>query len=186
MTSCVENSFSCLVIMFSSLWMVSPLSFSVLWSSQQSAHHVSQQNKGKTICNEESRIIRQLAANKFIIIHSMHHLIIINIIIIIIIKSFYFLWSIGHLWRASRHCSLQLSPWPHCMIFLCVLSHPLLSFTTFSLAYLSYVLEDSNLMQFFLLLLFLYVMCVQSNSIFFFLSDFLLTSDEWFSTVLRS
>jgi len=36
--------------------------------------------------------------------------------------------------------------------------------------------EDSNLMQFSLLLLFLYVMCVQFNSIFFFLSDFLLTS----------
>ena len=38
-------------------------------------------------------------------------------------------------------------------------------------------------MQFFLSLLFLCVMCVQSNSIFFFLSDFLLTSDGWFSTL---
>jgi len=33
-------------------------------------------------------------------------------------------------------------------------------------------------MQFSLLLQFLYVMCVQSNSIFFILSDFLLTSDS--------
>ena len=46
--------------------------------------------------------------------------------------------------------------------------------------------EDSNLMQFSLLLLFLYVMCVQSNSIFFFLSDFLLTFDGWSSIVLCS
>ena len=41
-------------------------------------------------------------------------------------------------------------------------------------------------MQFSLLLPFLYVMCVQSNSIFFFLSDFLLTSDGRFYTVLRN
>ena len=108
-------------------------------------------------------------------------------IIIIIIKSFYSLWSIGHPWRASRHYSLHLSPLPRSMIFLCFLSHPLLSFTTFSLAYLSfYIPEDSNLMQFSLLLLFLYVMCVQSNSVFFLLSDFLLTSDGWFSIVLHS
>ena len=44
------------------------------------------------------------------------------------------------------------------MIFLCFLSHPLLSFAKFSSAYLSfYIFEDSNLMQFSLLLLFLYV-----------------------------
>ena len=56
----------------------------------------------------------------------------------------------------------------------------LLSFTTFSSASLSFCIpEDSNLIQFSLLLLFLYVMCVQSNSTFFFLSDFLLTSDGW-------
>ena len=86
----------------------------------------------------------------------------------IIIKSFYFLWSIGHPWRASRHCSLQLSPWPLSMIFLRFLSHPLLFFATFSSAYFSfYIPEDSNLMQFSLLLLFLSVMCVRSNSIFF-------------------
>ena len=103
--------------------------------------------------------------------------------IIITIKSFYSLWSIGQPWRASRHCSLQLSPWPRSMI----LSHPLLSFATFSSAYLSfYIPEDSNLMPFSLLFLFLYVMCVQSNSIFFFLSDFLLISDGRFSIVLRS
>ena len=103
----------------------------------------------------------------------------------IIIRSFYSLWSIGHPWRASRHCGLQLSPWPHSMIFLCFVSHPLLFFTMFSSAYLSfYIHEDSNRMQFSLLLLFLYVMCVQSNSVFFFLSDFLLTSDGWFSAVL--
>jgi len=100
-----------------------------------------------------------------------------------IIKSFCSLWSIGYPWRASRHCGLQLSPWPRSMIFLCFLSHPLLSFATFSSAHLSfYIPEDSNLMWFSLLLLFLYVMYVQSNSIFFFLSDFLLASDWWFST----
>jgi hypothetical protein len=41
---------------------------------------------------------------------------------IIIIKSFNSLWSIGHPWRVSRHRSLQLSPWPCSMIFLCFLS----------------------------------------------------------------
>ena len=82
---------------------------------------------------------------------------------------------------------LQLVPWPRSMIFLCFLFHPLLSFATFSSAYLSlYIPENSNLTWFALLFLFLYVMCVQSNSIFFFLSDFLLTSDRWFSIVLRS
>ena len=80
---------------------------------------------------------------------------------VIIIKCFYFLWSIGHPWRASRQYGLQLSPWPLSMIILCSLSHPLLSFATFSSAYLSfYIRENSNLMQFSLLLLFLYVMCV--------------------------
>jgi len=70
-------------------------------------------------------------------------------IIIIIIKSFYSLWSIGHLRRAFRHCGLQLSPWPHSMIFLCFLSHPLLSFATFSSAYLSFnIPENSNLSSF--------------------------------------
>ena len=72
----------------------------------------------------------------------------------IIIKSFYSLWSIGHPRRASRHRGLQLSPWPRSTIFLCFLSHPLLSFATFSSAYLSFhIPEDSNLMQFSLLLL---------------------------------
>jgi len=103
------------------------------------------------------------------------------------IKSLYPLCSTGHPFRASMLCGLQLSPWPRSMISLCTLSHPLLPFTTFSSACLSfYIPEDSNLMHFSLLLLFLYVMCVQSNSIFFFLSDFLLTSDGWFSLVLRS
>jgi len=69
--------------------------------------------------------------------------------ITIIVKSFYSLWSMGHPRRASRHCSLQLSPLPHSMIFLCLLSHPLLSFATFPLSYLSFSIpEDSNLMQF--------------------------------------
>jgi hypothetical protein len=113
----------------------------------------------------------------------LHHL---QTFKIIIIKSFHSLWSTGLPWRASRHCGLQLSPWPRSMI-LCFLSHPLLSFATFSSAYLSfYIPEDSNLMQFSLLPLFLYVMCVQPNSIFFFLSYFLLTSDGWFTIVLRS
>jgi hypothetical protein len=53
------------------------------------------------------------------------------------------------------------------MFFLCFLFHPLLSFATFSSAYLFfYIPEDSNLMRFSLLLLLLYVMCVQFNSIF--------------------
>jgi hypothetical protein len=86
------------------------------------------------------------------------------------------LWSIGHLWRASKRCELQLSLWPRSMIFLCFLFHPLLSFATFSLAYLFfYTPEDSNLMRFSQLLLLLYIMCVQSNSVFF-LSEFLLAS----------
>jgi len=40
---------------------------------------------------------------------------------IIIISSFYSLWSTGHPWRTSKCCDLQLSPWPHSMIFLCFL-----------------------------------------------------------------
>ena len=61
-------------------------------------------------------------------------------LIIIIIKSFYSLWSIGHSWRASKYCDLQLSPWPHSMIFLHFLFHPLLSFcpVLFSLPLLLY------------------------------------------------
>jgi hypothetical protein len=76
-------------------------------------------------------------------------------------------------------CTLPLlSPSPHSITFLCFLSHPPLPFATFSSPYLSlYIPEDSNLMQFSLLPLFLYVMCVQSSSIFFFLSALLLTSD---------
>jgi len=97
-----------------------------------------------------------------------------------IIKSFDSLWSIGHPWRASRHCGLQLPSWPRSMIFLCFLSHPLLSFATFSLAYLSlYIPEDSNLMQFSLLLLFLCLMCFQSNSISFFYIWF--SIDVWWA-----
>jgi hypothetical protein len=60
------------------------------------------------------------------------------------------------------------------MIFLCFLFHPLLSFVTFSSAYLFfYIPEDSNLMRFYLLLLLLYVMCAHSNFSFFFLSEFI-------------
>jgi hypothetical protein len=104
---------------------------------------------------------------------------------VIIITSFYSLWSIGHPWRASRHCDLQLSPWPHSMIFLFLLFHPLLSFATFSSAYLFfYIPDDSNLMLFSLLLLLLCVVWVQSNSIFIFLFGFLLASVGWFSIVL--
>jgi len=51
--------------------------------------------------------------------------------------SFCSLWSsIWHPWRASKRCDLQLSPWPHSMIFLYFLFHPLLSFATFSSTYL--------------------------------------------------
>jgi hypothetical protein len=75
---------------------------------------------------------------------------------IIIISSFYSLWSIGHPWRASKRCDLQLSPWPHSVIFLYFLFRPLLSFATFSSAYLVFCIsEDSNPMQFSLLLLLL-------------------------------
>jgi hypothetical protein len=92
-----------------------------------------------------------------------------------IIKSFYSLWRKGHPWRASKHCNLQLFPWPHSMIFLYFLFHPLLSFTTFSSTYLFFCTpEDSSPMRFSLLLLRLYVMCVQPASISFFLSEFLL------------
>ena len=78
-----------------------------------------------------------------------------------------------------------LSPWPHSMIFLCSLFRPLFSFATFSSAYLFfYTPEDSNPMRFSLLLPLLYVMYVLSNSIFFFLSEFLLVSAWYFSIVL--
>jgi len=77
-------------------------------------------------------------------------------------------------------------PWPHSMIFLFLLFHPLMSFATFSSAYLFfYIHENSNLMLFSLLRLLLCVMCVQSNSIFFFLSDFLLASVGWLSIARR-
>ena len=119
-------------------------------------------------------------------IHRAVHTIVI-IIITIIIKSFLSLWTIVHQWRAPTQCGLQLSPWHRSTIFLCSLSHPPLPFATFSSAYLSfYIAEDSNPMQFSLLLPFLYVMCVQSSSIFFLLPDFLFNSDGLFSTVLRS
>jgi hypothetical protein len=57
--------------------------------------------------------------------------------------------------------------------FLYFLFHPLLSLATFSSAYLFFCTpEDSNLMRFSLLLLLLYIMCVQSNSIFSLLSEY--------------
>ena len=88
--------------------------------------------------------------------------------ILIIISSFYSLWSTGHPWRVSKRCDLQLSPWPHSMIFLYPLFRPLLFFATFSSVYLFfYIPEDSNPMQFLLLLLLPYVRCVLSSSIFF-------------------
>jgi len=105
---------------------------------------------------------------------------------IIIISFFYSLRSIGHPCRDSKPCDLQLSPWPHSIIFLYFLFRPLLSFAAFSSAYLFfYIPEDSNPVQFSLLLMLLYVMCVLSNSIFFFLSEFLLVSAWWFSIVLH-
>jgi hypothetical protein len=53
----------------------------------------------------------------------------------------------------------------------------ILSFATFSSAYLFFCTpEDSSPMQFSLLLLLLYVMCVLPKSIFFRLSEFLLVS----------
>jgi len=51
-----------------------------------------------------------------------------------------------------------------------------LSFSMFSSFYLFYIPEGSSLILFPLLLLLLCVMCVQSNSIFFILFDFLLAS----------
>jgi len=63
------------------------------------------------------------------------------------------------------------------MIFLYFLFRPLLSFATFSSACLFfYIPEDFNPMQFSLLLLLLYVMCVLSSSISFFLSESILVS----------
>ena len=77
-----------------------------------------------------------------------------------IIKSLYSLWSIGRPWRASMHCDLQLSLWPRSTIFLFLLFHPLLSFATFSSAYLFFhIPNDFNLTRFSLLLLLLCVMC---------------------------
>jgi len=100
---------------------------------------------------------------------------------LIITSSFYSRWSTGYPWRASKRCNLQLSPWPHSMIFLYFLFRPLLSFATFFSAYLFFCIpEDCNPKQFSLLLLLLYVMCVLSSSIFFFLSEFLLVSVWWF------
>ena len=70
------------------------------------------------------------------------------------------------------------------MIFLCFLFHPLSSFATFSSAYLFfYIPEDSSLMRISLLPLFLCVMCVQSNSIFFF---FIWFSVDFCLVILRS
>ena len=113
------------------------------------------------------------------------------IIIIIIISSLYSLCSTVHPWRASKRCDLQLSPWPPSMTFLCFLFHPLLSFTTFSSTYLFfYTPEDSNLMRFSPLFLLLYLMCVQSNSIFFFFISiyigFFLVIPHSFSFVILS
>jgi hypothetical protein len=59
------------------------------------------------------------------------------------------------------------------MIFLCFFFHPLLSCATFFSAYLFfYTPEDPNLLRFSLLLLLLYVVCVQSNSISSFYLNF--------------
>ena len=70
----------------------------------------------------------------------------------VIISSFYSLRSTGHPWRASKRCDLHPSPWPHSSIFLYFLFRPLLSFATFSSAYLFFhIPEDSNPMQFSLL-----------------------------------
>ena len=88
-----------------------------------------------------------------------------------------------HPWRASRLCGLQLSSWPRSMIFLCFLSHPLLAFATVSSAYLSfYIPEDSNLKQFSLLLLFLYVMWsnpIPFSSFLLFLSFLIVVKDSF-------
>jgi hypothetical protein len=53
----------------------------------------------------------------------------------------------------------------------------------FGVPLLLYVPEDSNLILFSILLLLLYVMCVQYNSIFFFLFDFLLASVAWYTMI---
>ena len=50
------------------------------------------------------------------------------------------MWSLGHPWRASRHCDLQLSFWPRSMIFLYFLFHPLIV--------LRYVLFDFPLLPY--------------------------------------
>ena len=73
----------------------------------------------------------------------------------------------------------------HDLLVLLISSSIVLCHVLFGLPLLLYP-WGFHLMQFSVLLLFLYVMCVQSNSIFFFSSDFLVTSDGWFSIVLRS
>jgi hypothetical protein len=90
-----------------------------------------------------------------------------------------FLLLVGH--RASmksfqplRSPAVSLTSFHDLRVFLIsssvVLRHVLSAYLFF------YTPEDSNLMQVSLLLLLLYVMCVLSNFIFFFLSEFLLAS----------
>ena len=97
----------------------------------------------------------------------------ITIIIIIFVKSFHSMCTVRHPWTTPAHFDFQLSHWNRSTIVLCFLSLPLLLFATFPSAYLSSCIpEDFNPMQIFLLLPFLYVMFVQSNSIFSFYPNF--------------
>ena len=60
----------------------------------------------------------------------------------IFIKSFYCFWSIGHPWRASRHCGLQLSPLTssHDLLVLLISSSVVLRHVLFGLPLLLYPL----------------------------------------------
>jgi len=86
---------------------------------------------------------------------------VIVVIIVIIVESFYSLWIIWHPWRASKRCDLQLSPWPHSMfpVFL-ISSSIVLRHVLFGLPILYPWGFQSNALS--LLLPLLYVICIQS------------------------
>ena len=97
-------------------------------------------------------------------------------IIIIIIKSLLLVEHRASLktFQTLRSPAIPLTSF-HDFPVLLISSSVVLRHVLFGLPFF-YIPEDSSLMRFCLLLLFLCVMCVQSNSIFLFLLDFLLTS----------
>jgi hypothetical protein len=110
--------------------------------------------------------------------HHYHH--------IIIIKSFYSLWSIGHPWRASRLCDLQLSPWPCSMIFspvLLISSSVVLRHVLFGLLILLYPWGFQSNAVFSIVPASLHNVCPIQFHVLLFIY-FLLASVEWFSIVV--